>query len=94
MMLPSLSDKSMMVRLPWIKGLLVPFEFDKFIIEANNNNEGKEYGIIVDIYGKSHDIIREGIQVIFTRSQFKMYKYFPNKFYVNDKIIKYGWDTY
>ena len=27
MMLPSLSQKSFMVRLPWVKGLLVPFDF-------------------------------------------------------------------
>ena len=94
MMLPSLSDKSMMVRLPWIKGLLVPFAFDKFIIEANKKSDGKIYGNIVDIYGKEHDILKEGIEVIFTRSQFKMYKYYQNN--RNDKgvISKYGWDIY
>ncbi|HEY8803620.1 MAG TPA: hypothetical protein VIM42_00655 [Clostridium sp.] len=90
MMLPNLSDKSMMVRLPWIKGLLVPFAFNKFIIEANNNGEGKIYGNVVDIYGKSHNILEEGIQVIFTRSQFKMYKYFQN----NSDTNKSGWEMY
>jgi len=94
MILPSLSKKSFMVRLPWIKGLLVPFEFDKFISKVNKNEENKEYGIVVDIYGKSHDLLKDGIELIFTKSQFKMYKYFPNILDENGKVIKYGWDAY
>ena len=31
LILPSVCNKSRMIRLPWIKGLLVPFSFDKFI---------------------------------------------------------------
>ena len=90
MYLPSVSKKSMMVRLPWVKGLLVPFAFDKFIKEANNNEDNKNYGVIVDIYGKSHDIIKEGIEVIFTKSQFKMYKYYTNWEHYISNYIKYS----
>ena len=74
--------------------MLVPFAFDKFIIEANKNEEGKIYGNIFDIYGKEHDIIKEGIEVIFTRSQFKMYKYYQNSHNEQEVITKYGWDVY
>lgn len=73
MMLPNAfgkKQKNMIVRLPWIKGLLGVFDFIKFI-EVNNCSS-----VIKDIYGKEHDVISEGIQVIFTKSQFKMHKYF------------------
>ena len=84
------SKKNLMVRLPWIKGLLVHFAFDEFIREANKNLEGKNYGIVTDIYGKEWDILKDGIEVIFTKSQFKMYKYYKSwKIYV-DYYIKFG----
>jgi len=72
MMLPSVNNKSFMVRLPWIKGLLVPFDFRKFIIQ--NNTDSK----IKDIYGKEWDILKDDIEIIFTKSQFKMYKYYKS----------------
>lgn len=71
MMLPCLG-KNRMVRLPWVKGLLGVFDFVKFI-EVNNCSP-----IIKDIYGKEHDVIAEDIQIIFTKSQFKMYKYYDS----------------
>ncbi|GAB6930089.1 DNA-directed RNA polymerase YonO [Paenibacillus sp. JCM 10914] len=74
MMLPKISKKSMMIRLPWVKGLLVPFPFDKFIREANR--KGSKCGIVTDIYGKQYDILKDDIQIIFTKSQFKMWKYY------------------
>lgn len=67
MMLPSVSKKNFMVRLPWIKGLLGVFDFRKFI-EVHDCSP-----IVTDIYGQEHDIIAEDIQVIFTKSQFKMH---------------------
>ncbi|PYY28340.1 RNA dependent RNA polymerase [Paenibacillus illinoisensis] len=70
MILPRKSKKAFMVRLPWVKGLLVPFPFDKFVNEENK--------IITDIYGKQHDIVKEKIEVIFTKSQFKMWKYYQD----------------
>lgn len=71
MMLPCMG-KNRMVRLPWIKGLLGVFDYKKFI-EVNNCSP-----IIKDIYGKEHDVIAEDIQVIFTKSQFKMWKYYDS----------------
>lgn len=67
-----LDGPTRMVRLPWIKGLLVQFPFDKFIQEKYPNGKC----IVTDIYGKEHDILAEGIRYIFTKSQFKLAKYF------------------
>lgn len=72
MILPSVSQKNFMFRAPWIKGLLGVFDFKRFI-EVNGCSP-----IITDIYGKEHNIIREDIQIIFTMSQFKMYKYYDS----------------
>ncbi|QAV18830.1 hypothetical protein PC41400_14540 [Paenibacillus chitinolyticus] len=72
MVLPRKNKKSMMVRLPWVKGLLVPFPFDKFIREKSKSSKVK------DIYGKEYDIIKDRIEVIFTKSQFKMWKYYSS----------------
>ena len=69
-----LDDKTRMVRLPWIKGLLVTFKFDEFIKEKCPNGKA----IVKDIYGKSHDILGEGIRYIFTKSQFKLWKYYDD----------------
>lgn len=72
MILPSVSSKNFMFRAPWIKGLLGVFNFRKFI-EVNDYSP-----IITDIYGQKHDVIKEDIQIIFTKSQFKMYKYYDS----------------
>lgn len=72
MILPSISKKNFMFRAPWIKGLLGVFDFKKFV-EINNYSP-----IITDIYGKKYDIIKEDIQIIFTKSQFKMWKYYDS----------------
>ena len=71
MMLPCMG-KNRMVRLPWVKGLLGSFDYVKFI-EENNCSP-----IVKDIYGKEHNVIDEDIQIIFTKSQFKMYKYYDS----------------
>ena len=62
--------KNTMVRLSWVKGLLGVFDFVGFIQEHNYSP------VIKDIYGKEHDVIEEEIQIIFTKSQFKMAKHF------------------
>ena len=64
-----LDGPTRMVRLPWIKGLLVQFPFDKFIQEKCPNGKC----IVTDIYGEEHDISAEGIRYIFTKSQFKLH---------------------
>lgn len=78
MVLPTCCPKNTMVRLPWVKGLLAVFPFDRFIKEADQNDPSVSHGVVKDIYGKEHDIIAEGIEVIFTKSQFKMYKYYES----------------
>ena len=83
MMLPCMG-KNRMVRLPWVKGLLGVFDFVKFI-ECNNCPT-----TIKDIYGKEHDIIEEDIQIIFTKSQFKMWKYYDSWDDYKEKYKKYG----
>nr|DAZ52645.1 MAG TPA: RNA dependent RNA polymerase [Caudoviricetes sp.] len=72
MILPSLMKKNTMFRAPWIKGLLGVFDFIKFV-KVNNYSP-----IIKDIYGKEHDVIEENIQIIFTKSQFKMAKFYDS----------------
>ena len=72
MILPFVSTKNFMFRAPWIKGLLGVFDFRRFI-EMNNCSP-----VIKDIYGKEHDVLKEDIQIIFTKSQFKMYKYYDS----------------
>lgn len=70
MMLPMAfgkKQKNTMVRLSWVKGLLGIFDFRKFV-EVNAYSP-----IIKDIYGKEWNIIEDDIQVIFTKSQFKMH---------------------
>ena len=71
MILPRKSKKAFMTRLPYVKGLLVPFPFDEFA-KLHGNTKVK------DIYGKEWDVIEDNIQVIFTKSQFKMKAYYDN----------------
>lgn len=83
MMLPSVMTKNTMFRAPWIKGLLGVFDFRKFI-EVNNYSP-----IIKDIYGKEWNIIEDDIQIIFTKSQFKMAKYYSDWQSYKDAFKKY-----
>lgn len=83
MILPSVSSKNFMFRSPWIKGLLGVFNFKKFV-EVNDYSP-----IITDIYGQEHDIIKENIQIIFTKSQFKMYKYYDSWDEYKENFKKY-----
>lgn len=87
MILPNAFGKhqvNMMVRLPWVKGLLGVFDFRKFI-EVNDGSY-----VIKDIYGIEHNVIEEDIQVIFTKSQFKMWKYYSSWQEYQDNYKKYG----
>lgn len=83
MILPSVSSKNFMFRAPWIKGLLGVFNFRKFI-EVNGYSP-----IVTDIYGQEHDIINEDIQIIFTKSQFKMAKFYDSWDEYKDAFKKY-----
>ena len=80
-----LEDKTRMVRLPWVKGLLVTFPFDKFIKEKCNGQS-----IILDIYGKEHDVLKENIKYIFTKSQFKLAGYYSSWEEYKENFKKYN----
>lgn len=73
MMLPSVMGyTNVMVRAPWIKGLLSAFDFIQFCRQNNCQP------VIDDIYGKRHDLIEQNIQIIFSKSQFKLWKYYKD----------------
>ena len=81
-----LEEKTRMVRMPWMKGLLVTMPFDKFIKEKCPGGKA----IIKDLYGKEHDILGEGIRYIFTASQFKLWKYYDSWDDYKERFKKYG----
>jgi hypothetical protein len=87
MILPRKSNKNLMIRLPWVKGLLASFPYDEFIKE---NSIDKYCGIVKDIYGKEHDILKEDIEIIFTKSQFKMAKYYDSWEHYQENFLKYN----
>lgn len=80
-----LGEKTRMVRLPWVKGLLVNFPFDKFIQEKCGGE-----ATVCDIYGNEHNIVAEGIKYIFTKSQFKMAKYYNSWECYKEKFKHFG----
>lgn len=63
-------NKNIQVRLPWIKGLLVPVNFKDYAENVAKNTK------IKDIYGKEWDIVTDDVRIIFTKSQFKLWKYY------------------
>lgn len=79
-----LEDTTRMVRLPWVKGLLVTFPFDEFIKEKCNGE-----CVVYDIYGEEHNIIKENIKYIFTKSQFKLHKYYSSWSEYKENFKKY-----
>lgn len=85
MMLPTVSKKNFMVRLPWVKGLLGVFDFRKFIEE---HKEASPF--ITDIYGKTWDIFKDDIQIIFTKSQFKAWAFYSSWEEYKDYYKKYN----
>lgn len=89
MVRPDVCKKNFMVRLPWVKGLLASFPYDKFIREANRREPGANHGLVKDIYGVEHDVLAEDIQIIFTKSQYKLWKYMDWRQY-QENFQKYG----
>lgn len=74
--LPKVNRKAFMIRMPWVKGLIVPFQYNSFV--KQNLEEYPNATIVKDIYGKEWDILKDGIEIIFTKSQFKMAKYYDS----------------
>lgn len=83
-----LGKKNKMVRLPWIKGLLVKVPYIDFILD--NLSEYPNCSKVNDIYGKEYDIIDDDIQIIFTKSQFKMWKYYSSWDEYKDNFKKHN----
>lgn len=83
--LPTLSDKAFQIRMPFFKGLIVSCPFTKFIKNHKDANP-----IVKDIYGKEWNVIEEDIQIIFTKSQFKAWKYFSTWDEYKKAFKKYG----
>lgn len=73
-----------MFRAPWMKGLLARFAFDDLIREKGWSP------VVKDIYGTEHDVLAEDIEVILTKSQFKMWSYFDSWEQYKENFKKYG----
>lgn len=82
--------QSSMVRMPFMKGLMAYCPRRAFQDWCSNNNITIHK--ITDIYGKSYSITE--IDYIFTKSQFKMYKYFNNEYDESGNLIRTGWEVY
>lgn len=76
-----------MIRLPFVKGLMVETQYDTFIRKLKRNGKkwfkenGHDYesfGKVNDIYGKEWDILGDDIRYIFTKSQFKLWKFYDS----------------
>lgn len=85
-----LFGKNRMFRAPWVKGLLGVFDFRSLILEWREKYNNDSIGIITDIYGERHDIIAENIYAIFTKSQFKMWKYYDSWDQYKEYFKKYN----
>ncbi|MGD7963846.1 MULTISPECIES: hypothetical protein [Bacillus] len=87
-MLPKVTEnnKCFQFRLPFFKGLLVPFPFDDFIAEYVKEDSC----LVKDIYGKEWDVVKDDVQIIFTKSQFKMWKYYDSWQHYKNTFISEG----
>lgn len=84
MMLPIVSESNFMVRGPFCKGLLCTFDYIRFCEEKNVP------AVIKDVWGVEHDLIKENIQILFTESQMKMWKYYDSWDQYKEKVKSCG----
>jgi len=82
--------QSSMIRIPFIKGLIAYCPRRAFMNWCSENNVSIHQ--IIDIYGKKHSIT--DVDYIFTKSQFKMWKYYNNVVDENENVTKTGWEVY
>lgn len=69
---PSWKPVNIQVRYAFVKGLLTPLNWVSLY---------KLYGqepVVTDLWGRKHHLVKEGIEVIFTESQFKLSKLFSS----------------
>ncbi len=71
------------LRSSWIKGAVFSFNFKQFCQEENKY-------IVRDIWNKDHDIVKEDIQMILTRSQLKTYGKYNNWKEYKEEFINQG----
>ncbi|MBY6996500.1 hypothetical protein FDF15_13590 [Clostridium botulinum] len=76
--------KNMQVRLPWVKGLLTYFNMVGYCQENGYSTRVK------DIYGQEWDIVEDNIQYIFTKSQFKLHKFYKDWEKYKENFKKYN----
>lgn len=76
LILPTLSEKIITIRLPFFKGLLAPYPFYEHCKEAEKLRPFKDIDGEEWTYDK---LIEKDIQIIFTKSQFKTWKLYGNK---------------
>lgn len=82
-----LDGNTTMIRVPFVKGLMGVVPYDTFIRKTKkkgkkwfkaNGYDYDTFGKVKDIYGKEYDILKDDIRYIFTKSQFKMWKYYDS----------------
>ncbi|MGG3623847.1 hypothetical protein ABES25_09880 [Bacillus gobiensis] len=61
--------KNFQFRAPWMKGCLSPVPFLDFV----------DNPVVTDIYGQEWNLIDSGVEIVFFKSQFKMWKHFIDK---------------
>lgn len=77
MFLPGILPASAQIRCSHLKGAIFPFDFRKFL-EQDEVEGVKPDPVIKDVWKDTHDVVKEDIQVIFTASQLKMWKYYDS----------------
>lgn len=78
------SKKSFQMRMPWFKGLMTPVNYLLWCEEYNNSNYK-----VKDIWGKEWDLKADDIKYVFSKSQFKMWKYYKDWQDYKDNFIEY-----
>ncbi|KNY26346.1 RNA dependent RNA polymerase [Pseudobacteroides cellulosolvens] len=81
-------DNAFQCRLPWMKGLMIPVNKKSLLEYCSSVNKY----IIRDLDGVEWDLQKHDIRYIFTKSQFKMYKYY--KHLAKKSGNKTAWKTY
>ena len=81
--------KSFQIRLPFVKGLMTYGNYKKFCENTDGANP-----IITDLWGKKWNVLKDNVKYIFTKSQFKMWKYYNNIEDENGNVLMTGWDVY
>jgi len=71
MCLPSVSRRSFQFRAPWMKGLISPMDFREW---AKRNG----CTTVADIWGDTYDLVEDRIEIMITKSMFKMWNHYPN----------------